>query len=426
MKKHDSAYETYVQILREELVPAMGCTEPIAIAYCAAKAKEVLGMVPDSVDIYVSGNIIKNVKSVIVPNTGGLKGIEAAAAAGIIGGDAGRELEVISQVTEQQKREIQEFLKRAEFKVEPTYGEEVLEIIVTLRKDGNSAKVRICKAHANIVLIEKNGETVFSADDVQQEETAAADRSALSVREIVEFANMVDIADVKEILDRQIEYNSAISNEGLKNKWGANIGKILIDNGADVKTRAKAAAAAGSDARMSGCELPVVIVSGSGNQGITASMPVIEYGAELGVERDELYRALCVSNLIAVHLKAPIGKLSAYCGAVCAGCGAGAGIAYMKGGDHEVIGQTVINAIAILSGMVCDGAKPSCAGKIAASVDAGILGYDMCLEGQSFKGGDGILGEGVEETIANVGRLGRLGMAETDHEILRIMTQQVK
>ena len=346
MKKHDKVYETYVQVMREELVPAMGCTEPIAIAYCAAKAKETLGAVPDEVDIKVSGNIIKNVKSVIVPNTGGLKGLEAAAAAGIIGGDSAKELEVISKVTDEQKIEIKEFLTKAKFKVAPTYGEELLEIIITLTKDEHNARVRIIKAHTNIVLIEKDGEVIFSAADSKEDGAEEADRSLLNVKEIVEFANIVDIEDVKEILDRQIQYNSAISEEGLKNSWGANIGKVLMTSETDIKAKAKAAAAAGSDARMSGCELPVVIVSGSGNQGITASMPVITYARELGASEEQLYRALCISDLIAVHLKTPIGKLSAYCGAVCAGCGAGAGIAYLKGGDYDAISHTIINAVA--------------------------------------------------------------------------------
>lgn len=416
-------YQTYVQILKEELVPAMGCTEPIALAYCAAKAREVLGQLPDRCVVEASGNIVKNVKSVIVPNTGGLKGIEAAAAAGAVAGDAGKVLEVISAVTKKEKEQIRDFLQTAQITVEPLETDEILDMIVTLYRGESYAKVRIANYHTNIVLIEKDGEVLYQMGVVAEEKAQMADRSLLNVEDIYDFARTADLDDVREIIGRQIAYNTAISEEGLKNDWGANIGSVLRKAyGDEVQVRARAAAAAGSDARMSGCELPVIINSGSGNQGMTASLPVIEYAKELGSGEEELYRALLLSNLITIHQKTGIGRLSAYCGAVSAGCGAGCGIAYLLGGDFKAIAHTLVNGLAIVSGIICDGAKPSCAGKIAAAVDAGILGYQMYLNGQQFKGGDGIISKGVENTIINIGRLGKDGMKETDKEIIRIMT----
>ena len=423
MKRSGMQYQTYVQILKEELVPAMGCTEPIALAYCAAKAREVLGCLPERCVVEASGNIVKNVKSVIVPNTGGLKGIEAAAAAGIVAGDAGKILEVISGVTEKQKGEIREFLSRAEIRVEPLETDEILDMIVTLYKGESTSRVRISNYHTNIVLIEKNGQVVYERGVMAAKEAQMADRSLLNVEDIYDFAKTADLEDVKDIIGRQIAYNSAISEEGLKNNWGANVGSVLLKAyGDDVQVRARAAAAAGSDARMSGCEMPVIINSGSGNQGMTASLPVIEYAKELGSSEEELYRALLLSNLLTIHQKTGIGRLSAYCGAVSAGCGAGCGIAFLQGADLKAIAHTLVNALAIVSGIICDGAKPSCAGKIAAAVDAGILGYQMYVNGQQFRGGDGIISKGVENTIHNVGRLGKDGMKETDKEIIRIMT----
>lgn len=423
MERSGMQYQTYVQILKGELVPAMGCTEPIALAYCAAKAREVLGCLPERCVVEASGNIVKNVKSVIVPNTGGLKGIEAAAAAGIVAGDAGKILEVISGVTEEQKGEIREFLSRAEIRVEPLETDEILDMIVTLYKGESTSRVRISNYHTNIVLIEKNGQVVYKRGVMAAKEAQMADRSLLNVEDIYDFAKTADLEDVKDIIGRQIAYNSAISEEGLKNNWGANVGSVLLKAyGDDVQVRARAAAAAGSDARMSGCEMPVIINSGSGNQGMTASLPVIEYAKELGSSEEELYRALLLSNLLTIHQKTGIGRLSAYCGAVSAGCGAGCGIAFLQGADLKAIAHTLVNALAIVSGIICDGAKPSCAGKIAAAVDAGILGYQMYVNGQQFRGGDGIISKGVENTIHNVGRLGKDGMKETDKEIIRIMT----
>lgn len=423
MERSGMQYQTYVQILKEELVPAMGCTEPIALAYCAAKAREVLGCLPERCVVEASGNIVKNVKSVIVPNTGGLKGIEAAAAAGIVAGDAGKILEVISGVTEEQKGEIREFLSRAEIRVEPLETDEILDMIVTLYKGESTSRVRISNYHTNIVLIEKNGQVVYERGVMAAKEAQMADRSLLNVEDIYDFAKTAELEDVRDIIGRQIAYNSAISEEGLKNSWGANVGSVLLKAyGDDVQVRARAAAAAGSDARMSGCEMPVIINSGSGNQGMTASLPVIEYAKELGSSEEELYRALLLSNLLTIHQKTGIGRLSAYCGAVSAGCGAGCGIAFLQGADLKAIAHTLVNALAIVSGIICDGAKPSCAGKIAAAVDAGILGYQMYVNGQQFRGGDGIISKGVENTIHNVGRLGKDGMKETDKEIIRIMT----
>ena len=422
MKKNDTVYNTYIEILKEELVPAMGCTEPIAIAYCGAKARDVLGAMPDKVTLYVSGNIVKNVKSVIVPNTNGLKGIEAAAAAGIVGGKAEKILEVIAEVTEEQKKEMRTFLENCPIIIRPAEGDEALDIWMILNKGNDTAVVRISGYHTNIVLIEKNGEVLYKAGEVQADEKLLADKSLLTIKDIIEFANILDVTDVKEIFDRQIAYNTAIAEEGLKNNWGANVGSVLLKYNNDLRTKAKAYAAAGSDARMSGCELPVIINSGSGNQGMTASLPVIVYAEGLGKTKEELYRALAVSNLVTIHQKSGIGRLSAYCGAISAGCGAGCGIAYLQGGDFRTIAHTLVNALAIVSGIVCDGAKASCAGKIAAAVDAGIFGYEMFLEGQQFIGGDGLVSKGVENTLVNIGRLGSVGMKETDKEIIRIMT----
>ena len=423
MEKKDKKYEVYLQILREELVPAMGCTEPIAISYCAAKARDILGEMPHKVLIEVSGNIIKNVKSVIVPNTNGLKGIEAAAAAGIVAGKSEKILEVIASVTEEEKAAMKDFMETREFIVLPAQTDAILDIEITLYGEGTSSKVCIRDYHTNIVRVEKDGQVLFETGVVQAAQIDMADKSLLNIKDICDFARTVDIDDVKPVLDRQIEYNTRISQEGLKNNYGANVGSVLLSAyGNDVHIRAKAVAAAGSDARMSGCELPVIINSGSGNQGMTASLPVIEYAKEWNTSEEELYRALVVSNLTTIHQKSGIGRLSAFCGAVSAGCGAGAGIAWLDGGGFEGVAHTLVNALAVVSGIVCDGAKPSCAAKIAASVDAGLLGYHMYKQGQEFKGGEGIISKGVENTIHNIGRLSQEGMKETDKEIIRIMT----
>lgn len=422
MNKTDKKYNAYVQILKEELIPAMGCTEPIALAYAAAKAREVLGAIPDKVSIEASGSIIKNVKSVIVPNTDHLKGIPAAAVAGIVAGRAEKELEVISEVTKEQIEEIKEFLNTKPIDVKHVDNGFTFEIGVRVSKGAEYAKIRILNYHTNIVLAEKNGVVLFKKEVQGEEETGLTDRALLDMESIWDFANTVDIEDIREVIGRQITYNSAIAAEGFRGDYGANIGSVLLDmEGDNVRTRAKARAAAGSDARMNGCELPVVINSGSGNQGMTCSLPVIEYAEELDSGDDKLYRALVLSNLIAIHQKTGIGRLSAYCGAVCAGAAAGAGIAYLCGGGYEDITHTVVNALAIVSGIVCDGAKASCAAKIAAAVDAGILGYNMYKRGQQFYAGDGIVTKGADATIKNVGRLGKDGMKETNEEIINIM-----
>ena len=425
MEKTDPRYHHFVQILREELVPAMGCTEPIAIAYGAAKAREVLGCLPERILVEASGNIIKNVKSVVVPNTGGLKGIEAAAAAGAVAGDAGKILEVISQVTDPQKAEIRSYLDTHDVTVAPAEGDVIFDIILTLCAGGDTVRLRIADYHTNIILIEKNGEVLLKSGAVAAAGSAAGltDRACLTVEAIVDFAETMDVDDVRQMVQRQVDYNYAIAREGMSGDWGANIGRVLKEHyGNDIQIRARYMAAAGSDARMSGCEMPVIIVSGSGNQGITASVPVIEYAKELGVDNDTMLRAVALSDLLTIHMKTGIGRLSAYCGAVSAGCGAGAAIAYLNGGGFREVAHTLVNALATISGMICDGAKPSCAAKIAAAVDAGILGYNMFCSSQQFRGGEGIVAKGVEATIANIGRLGRFGMRETDREIIRIMT----
>ncbi len=426
MLKSDQKYTSYIEVLKSELVPAAGCTEPIAIAFAAAKAHSVLGKLPEKVVIYVSGNIIKNVKSVVVPNTGGLRGIEAAAAAGIAAGDASKVLEVIADVDENGKQRILDFLKLHNIIVRPADNDLVFDIDLTVFAGSDNVRIRIIDYHTNIVLIEKNGEVVYAPESVtfeKSENALVTEKDAMTIAEIVDFADTVDLSDIGDTIRRQIQYNSAISAAGLAHDYGANVGRILLKTyGNDVKIRAMAAPAAGSDARMSGCELPVVIVTGSGNQGITASVPVIRYAKHIGASDERLYRALLVSDLVTIHQKTGIGRLSAYCGAVSAGCGAGAGIAYLLGGDYRAIAHTIVNAVAILSGTICDGAKPSCAAKIASAVEAGILGYYMYVNDQQFRGGDGIVAKGVENTIRNVGLLASQGMKQTDRVILNIMT----
>ena len=418
-------YQDYINVLKEELIPAMGCTEPIAIAYAGAIAREHLGCLPERVEIEVSGNIIKNVKSVIVPNTGGLSGIEVAAAAGIVAGDAAKELKVISEVSTEAVAVIHKFLESTPITVNFSDSKKIFDIMITVYGNGHSAYVRICEFHTNIVEIREDDKYVLQKDIAVEDSLGFTDRGFMNVQEIIEFADTARIEDVKDILDLQIECNVNISEEGLAGDYGANIGKVLLKTYGtdDVKIRAKAKAAAGSDARMNGCEMPVVINSGSGNQGITASIPVIEYAKELGVSDEKRYRALLVSNLITIHLKSGIGRLSAYCGAVSAGCASGAGIAYLYGGGVDEVSHTIVNSLAITSGIICDGAKASCAAKIATAIDAGILGYHMYKEGQQFYGGDGIVSKGVENTIKNVGQLAKEGMATTDQEILKIMTK---
>ena len=468
-------YDSYIEILKEELLPAMGCTEPIAVALAAATARDTLGALPDKITLSVSGNIVKNVKSVVVPHTGGLKGLAASVAAGIIAGKAEKKLEVIADVTPEQIPQIAKYLEKTPCTVTESNSGCIFDIEIRVFSDGHSAATRIAGHHTNIVRIEKDGVALLSVDyqDTPKETAAAsenstsdnhlenipnsifsasscgdntaltdtetnppssncgqfankADRSLLSIENIVRFADEVDLSLIHDTIARQIAYNTAIAEEGLKNAYGAQIGRILLASYGDgVQNRAKAMAAAGSDARMNGCELPVVINSGSGNQGMTTSLPVIVYAKELGATDELLYRALVVANLVTIHLKTGIGRLSAYCGATSAGCGAGAGITYLYGGRYREISHTIVHALAINSGVICDGAKASCAAKIASSVEAGLLGMHMFLHGSQFKDGDGIVTKGVENTIRNVGELAREGMKETDREIIHLMLQKM-
>ena len=424
MQRGDELYQQYLNILAEELRPAMGCTEPIALAYAGAKARQVLGKQPDKVRLFVSGNIIKNVKSVVVPNTGGLHGMAAALCAGIVAGDADRELQVISNVPRDAHARIKEYMETLDLDIQPSYSELVFDIDVFEYSGEDVVRLRIINHHTNIVTIEKNGEKLLDLPICESSEDHLTDKSCLSIENIVAFADCLDVEDVRSLVGEQIRCNLEIAQEGLEGNWGANIGSVILRRqGQTVEKKAGAWAAAGSDARMSGCEKPVMIVSGSGNQGITASVPVAVFARETGASEEQLLKAVALSDLVTIHQKAGIGRLSAYCGAISAGCGAGAGIAYLQGGDARAVAHTVVNAIAILSGTICDGAKPSCAVKIAAAVDAGILGYHMYLEDQQFYGGDGIITKGADKTVHNVGRLAREGMRETDRTILEIMMQ---
>ncbi len=415
-------YAQYVKILKEELVPAMGCTEPIAIAYASAKARAVLGDVPVSALVEVSGNIVKNAKSVTVPHTGGMRGIKSAFIAGLVAGNADAALEVISCVSPEQIEEMKRVKKEFPVEVNTPENARVFDIGITLRSETHVAYVRIADTHTNIVHITRDGKTIYEnlPDDEEK-----VDRNVLTVEDIIAFADEVDVNDVAEVLDRQIKYNMAIAEEGLKNSYGANVGKVLLRTyQPDIKITAKAYAAAASDARMNGCELPVIINSGSGNQGITASVPVVVYARGLHESREKLLRALCVSNLVTVHLKKGIGALSAYCGVVSAGAGAACGVAYLLGGRMDEIAHTLVNALAIDSGIICDGAKASCAAKIATAVESGLLGLNMYCNGNEFFAGDGIVKDGVENTIRSVSRLAHEGMRETDKEIIRIMLDE--
>ena len=424
MEKANKKYDANVQILKEELITAMGCTEPIALAYAAARCKELLGKLPEKVIVKVSGSIIKNVKSVVVPNTGGMKGIRAAVAAGFVAGRPEKKLEVISQVSDEERAAIQAYTEQADMEICYLDSGRVFDIIIEAVAGEDTAKVRIANYHTNIVLEEHNGEKLLETVVEGDQEEGLTDRSLLNMEDIWDFAMTCEIEDVRAILDHQIDCNMAIAKEGLTHPYGACIGQVMLDAyGDEIRNRASAMAAAGSDARMSGCELPVVINSGSGNQGITCSVPVIEYAKELCSGDEKMYRALTLSNLVAIHQKTGIGRLSAFCGAVCAGVAAGAGIAYLRGGGFKEIAHTVVNGLAIVSGIVCDGAKPSCAAKIAASVNAGILGYEMYVRGQQFYGGDGLVTKGADNTIRNIGRLGKEGMAGTNDEIIKIMIE---
>ena len=425
MERSDIVYQTYLKILKRELISAMGCTEPVALAYCASVARATLGSLPDRITVEASGNIIKNVKSVVVPNTGGQRGIPAAVCIGVLAGDEKAGLQVLSRVTSEEKERLVSYMKETPVEVRPLISENLLDMIVTVHAGDSSAAVRIANEHTNIIRIEKDGKVLQVNKPRQETDTdGPSDDDLLKVDKICDFACTCAIEDVQELLDRQIAQNTAIAEEGMRRDYGANIGKVLLKTGNDVRTRARAYAAAGSDARMNGSELPVVICSGSGNQGLTASLPVIVYAKGLGVDSEKLYRALLVSTLITIHLKSGIGRLSAYCGAVSAGAGAGCGVAYLMGGDENDIAHTIVNCLAITSGIVCDGAKSSCAAKIATAVETGIFGYEMYRNGQQFYAGDGLVVKGVENSIDNFGRLARIGMRGTDEEIIRLMTEE--
>lgn len=426
MEANCKLYEQYIKILKEELIPAMGCTEPIAIAYCASLVKAELKQIPTSTEIYVSGNILKNVKSVTVPNTNGMHGIETAVAIGYIAGKPEKKLEVISEVSPNQIKLLHEYLSNNKIIIKNSNNDSVLYIEIIGKYLEDVVKVVIKDGHINVTLIEKNNNIIYKKNDIKKIANKI-DYSVLSIKNIYEFAEKVNLDEVKDILQRQIDYNMAIAFEGLNNNYGANIGKTILKYGNnDIVQYAKALAAAASDARMNGCDLPVVINSGSGNQGITASVPVIAFARKNNLSIDKLYRALLISNLCTIHIKNNIGKLSAFCGVVIAGAGSGAGIAYLDNGKENEINHTIVNTLAIVSGMVCDGAKSSCAAKICSAVEAGFLGYFMYKEGNQFLGGDGIIKKGVENTIKAIGDLAHIGMCETDKEIISLMLEDKK
>lgn len=417
-------YQAYCDILKEELRLAMGCTEPIAIAYSASIARSYLSTEPTEIRIGLSGNIIKNTKSVVVPATGGMHGIPAAVVAGTVANKPELVLEVLASLTEDDVPKMKTLMGNCPIEVGELDTTHIFEIVIQMKNESEEVKVRLLDRHTNLVYVEKNGEVIIRNEAEEEDGGIKTDRTLLTVENIVKFADEVDLDDVRELLERQISCNMAIAEEGMKNSYGACIGKVIYKNGdCSLADKARAYAAAGSDARMNGCELPVCIISGSGNQGMTASIPIVIYARELGKSEEEMLRALVLSDLVTTHLKTGIGCLSAYCGAISAGCGAGAGIAYLQGGGFEEVAHTIVNSLAILSGTICDGAKSSCAAKIAMAVESGILGYEMYCNGQQFYGGDGIITKGVENTIKNVGQLAREGMAGTDKEIIKIMLE---
>ncbi len=419
MNKNNENYDKYVRIIHKELVPALGCTEPIAIAYIGSYAKDILGAIPEKIELFISGNILKNVKSVIVPNTNQMRGIKAACVAGVLCGDASKKLEVIADAQEDKIPQIKEYIDTHEISVNLSNNPCIFDIEIKVYAGEDMVHVRVSEFHTNIIYAAKNDKVLIKKELSSLE---LHQQTLMSIEEIVEFVESVDLQDVKIPLKMQIEYNMKIAQEGIDASYGANIGSVLLSSyGDDIHIRAKAYAAAGSDARMNGCELPVVICSGSGNQGITASIPVIMYAKHLKVEEDILYRALLLSNLVTIHIKSGVGRLSAFCGVVCAGAGCGAGIAYLHQPILDAISHTIVNALGISSGLICDGAKASCAAKIAMSVEAGMLGFHMYQNNQEFKDGEGLIKKGVENTIKNISQLASVGMKETDKEIISMM-----
>ncbi len=427
---NESKEKNYLSILTEELLPALGCTEPIALAYASAKCREVLGETANEIEACCSANIIKNVKGVVVPNCGGQKGIETAVAAGMLFGNANAGLEVLEGITQEEVPEIAKYVSTHKIGVELLQTSAKLHFVIKMKGKSNSALIEVIHQHTNIVRIEKNGEVLLDVPHAEEEiNESLSDRSGMSVASIVEFAESVPFEKLVPILKRQIECNSAICEEGLKNKWGAEVGKTILAGVSGVATRdivsvAVATAAAGSDARMSGCSLPVVINSGSGNQGITVSVPVIVSAREHGYSEEKLYRGLAISNLLAIHQKTKIGRLSAYCGAVCAACGSGAAITWMEGGTIAQIEDTIVNTLATISGMICDGAKPSCAGKIAVAVNAAFIAHEMAMHNRSYSAGDGIVKDDIEETVSGIGQIASDGMRDTDKVILDVMLEK--
>ena len=418
---NNKLYRNYIDILKEELIPALGCTEPIAIAYAGAKIRDVVGEIPDSITVKCSGNIIKNVKGVTVPNSGGLKGIDIAAVLGLIGGDSNKNLEVLSTVKEEDIDKTKELVKNGFCNCDLIEGSENLHIIIEAKYKNTYSSIEIKNAHTNITKIIKDGKEIFTSDNSKSDKELA-DRESLKIKEILNFANEVNIEDIREIISRQIDMNTAISKEGIKNEYGSCIGRTLLKYyGDDIRNKAKAYASAGSDARMGGCPMPVVTNSGSGNQGITVSVPVIQYAEYMNISEEKLYRALVLSNLIAILQKKHIGKLSAFCGVVCAATGAASGIAYLHDADYKIISDTITNALCTIGGMVCDGAKASCASKISEAVDCGILAFNLARDGKVFKSGDGLVKDDIEATIDSIGRMAKEGMKGTDIEILNIM-----
>lgn len=412
----------YVALLRRELIPALGCTEPIAIAYAAARARRLLGCMPTSMTVHCSGNIIKNVKSVIVPTTNGLRGIDTSAILGALAGDPELGMEVLRNIKPEQVEHVRQLRDTGMCKILPLKSTANLHILLEVSGNGHSALVEIRDAHTNIIREERDGMVVTGMASGCASPTGSEQGYCdLSIENIYWFAKTVNLSEIEPILEKQLDYNMAIAQEGLRGEWGAQVGKTLLASGDSLANRAAAYAAAGSDARMGGCVLPVIINSGSGNQGMTVSLPVIVFAQEKGLSREEILRALALSNLVALFQKSFIGKLSAYCGAVCAACGSAAGIAYLCGDLLEVIEDTVVNTIANVSGMVCDGAKSSCAAKIATAVQAGFLGHEMAIRGHAFRNGEGLVKSDADKTVEVFGRMAREGMRTTDEEILRLM-----
>lgn len=425
MNSKEYIFQNYIDILKQELKPANGCTEPIAIAFAAAKAFSHFKKEVNKVSVEISRNILKNIKSVIVPNTFGLKGLEAAIAAGIIFGDASKEYEVINNTTLTNNQPLKDFIQKVNFAVKPIDSKFNFDLTLVLENFNECSTIRIIDNHTNIVYEKYNDQLIKNVSYEVEDISGLVTHNHLNIADIVDFASHVDLNSIRSLLDLQIECNIKIAEEGLKNNYGANIGKTILKCGdKSIKNTAKAYAAAASDARMNGCPMPVVINSGSGNQGLTSSIPVIIYARNLAKTKEELYRALLVANLTTIRIKTGIGRLSAYCGVIAAGAGAGAGVAYLLSGKLDAVCHTIVNSLAILSGTVCDGAKASCAAKIASSVDAGIFGFEMFENGNEFLAGDGLVKKGVEETIDNFTKLATEGMVNTDQTIINLMINE--